>query len=114
MIATAPPIADAVSASDNAYKGVADAATSERIDQVEKTWSGVGIQPAVGAILSSPASRFLRYSAPHWASILAIEKLRRLDWTVTGSKATRHDSQRVESILAPTSRFFPTSRWTGP
>jgi hypothetical protein len=60
LIATAPSVLEAIAASNKSYKGLTDAAARDRIERLRKNWNATEPDPALKAILASPASRMLR------------------------------------------------------
>ena len=54
-----PDVIAAVTASNRSYQGMSDAAVSEKISKIDKTWNTPPAEPVVKQVLSSPASRLM-------------------------------------------------------
>jgi len=60
VMALEPSVLEAIATSNESHKRLGDAAIKDRIDRLRKNWSTAESEPALKAILASPASRMLR------------------------------------------------------
>ena len=58
-LAIEPDVIAAVTASNRSYQGMSDAAVSEKVSNIDKTWNTPHAEPVVRQVLSSPASRLM-------------------------------------------------------
>lgn len=60
VIASEPSVWEAIAASNKSHKSMGDAAIKDRLERIRSNWNGAESEPALKAILASPASRVLR------------------------------------------------------
>jgi hypothetical protein len=60
VIASEPSVVEAIAASNKSHKNMGDTASKDQIDRIRKSWNMAESEPALKAILMSPASRLLR------------------------------------------------------
>jgi hypothetical protein len=60
VIASEPSVLEAIAASNKSHKSMGDAAIKDRLDRLQKNWNAAESEPALKAILASPASHMLR------------------------------------------------------
>jgi len=60
MIANETSVLESIAAANKSHKSMADAAIKDQIDHIRKNWNAADSEPALKAILTSPASRVLR------------------------------------------------------